>query len=490
MNGSTNGYRMYFTSERYSPSSNATAYSISCDPAQAQIPLTIALVWTDPPGNMNSQKQLVNDIDLIVLVPDSTPLQIFGNMHGYADQLNTVERVVTRCPAVGVITAIVAPGDLKTSQEWFLVANGPLRSEIFPTPLPTYLRGRAQSPVTQTQPCFSGRDWVARVNFKPSSVWPASCPSFDPLTLTSIRYLPTECQVKIVEFQSSLAQILGVPTQAISIKVSDSTGIDAHLLCTMMVNSGQNAPSQPIIYVSALSLSAALQNVSKSTFDADAVLSAFDWSTLVVSELPRISFILSTYNDETCGELKHALFIDNSGCYPWMFDGVQYFVRAGVCQADKFNITQAQMLWFLDSNCTQRDGSTSSANGTECYALDETWSEKYECFVEPVSPAPPLPGTTSASATTASPTAPGTTSAFATTASPTAPPSTKTPLPPTAASVGSSSDATPPGVIAGSVIGVLACKSKQQLSQRHLETSTFAFQCSSACLRCHFLHHS
>jgi hypothetical protein len=491
MNGSTNGYRMYFTSERFSPSSNATAYSISCDPAQAQIPLTIALVWTDPPGNMNNQKQLVNDIDLIVLVPDSTPSQIFGNMHAQADQLNTVERVVTRCPAVGVITAIVALGDLKTSsQEWFLVANGPLKSEIFPIPLPTYLRGRPQSAVTQTQPCFSDRVLVARVNFKPSSVWPASCLSLDLIT-SFFSGLPIECQVKKIEFEASLAQSLGVPTQAIAIKASNSAGIYAHLLCTATVNSGQNAPSHPISYVSPLSVSVALQNVSKSTYDADRVLSAFDWSTLVVSELPRISFIFSTYSDGTCGALKHVEFIDNVGCYPYMEEGVQYFLRAGYCQAiSDIPEIQAQLLYFSDSNCTKLEYYWAMDNSTSCYEYDETWSEKYECFVETVSPAPPLPGTTSAFATTASPTAPGTTIASPTIASPTAPPSTKTPLSPAAASAGSSSVATPPGVIAGSVIGVLACKSTQQLSQRRFETSTFAFQCSSAWLRCHFLHHS
>ena len=50
MSGSTNGYRMYQTSATFTTASNATAYDVSCS-AASLTPVTIALVWNDPPGS-------------------------------------------------------------------------------------------------------------------------------------------------------------------------------------------------------------------------------------------------------------------------------------------------------------------------------------------------------------------------------------------------------------------------------------------------------
>jgi hypothetical protein len=118
VSGSTNGYRMFFANETFLPISTASAYHITCDSSQS-LPLTVALVWTDPPGNVNSQKQLVNDLDLIVILPSGA--QRFGNMRSFADQSNTVERIVWRCPPEGIVTAVVAAGDSikSSSQAWY-----------------------------------------------------------------------------------------------------------------------------------------------------------------------------------------------------------------------------------------------------------------------------------------------------------------------------------------------------------------------------------
>jgi serine protease AprX len=89
MNGSTNGYLMHFTNATYDVSSNATAYNIECEPTQTSIPLTIALVWTDPPGSTNSQKHLVNDLDLIIVVrpPRLLSLYFCNNFTRYPQQI-------------------------------------------------------------------------------------------------------------------------------------------------------------------------------------------------------------------------------------------------------------------------------------------------------------------------------------------------------------------------------------------------------------------
>ena len=86
---------MFFTNGTYLPASPATAYTISCDPS-ANIALTLTLVWTDPPGNVNSQKQLVNDLDLIdaqdqgmvygdgAVAPEEQPLSLLdSNRYGF-----------------------------------------------------------------------------------------------------------------------------------------------------------------------------------------------------------------------------------------------------------------------------------------------------------------------------------------------------------------------------------------------------------------------
>jgi len=212
--GATNGYRMLYTNGTLAPSSTASAFSVTCQPSLSSMPLTIALVWTDPPGSLSSQKQLVNDLDLIVLSPrpGASPAQTFGNMRAFADQSNTVERVVTLCPTGGVVTAVVAPGDsIKTSsQRWYMVANGPVVS-ITSVSVPPYSSGRAPGPVTQSQNCSSSAAIVATVNFKPASAW--QCSGAQGLL---------GCSVKRAIFATTLAQIVGVAVQAITASSSDA----------------------------------------------------------------------------------------------------------------------------------------------------------------------------------------------------------------------------------------------------------------------------
>ena len=319
MANSTNGYSMRFTSGTYSSNSSATAYSynITCQPAQA-IPLTLALVWTDPPGSVNSQKQLVNDLDLIVLLPDSTPSQLFGNMRAFADQINTVERVVTQCPPAGFVTAIVALGDsLKTSsQAWYLVANGPVLN-ITAAPLPPYSSGRVAGPATQSQPCTFDVRITAAVKFKPSSSW--SC-----VGLTGI----WDCSVKRQAFVLSLAQVVGVAVQGVSVISSGSTGISMTLQCSAMINTWQSANLVSLRYVTAMTLLNAILsvcNAASSACEVDPVLGAFDWSTFasVAPPAARISISVTAYNNGNCtnmsstfGMAPNPFVFTDQGCFP------------------------------------------------------------------------------------------------------------------------------------------------------------------------------
>jgi subtilisin family serine protease len=273
--GATNGYRMIYTNGTFTPSSSASAFSVICDPSLASIPLTLALVWTDPPGSVSSQKQLVNDLDLIVLSTSGNPSQMFGNMRPFADQSNTVERVVTRCPAAGVVTAVVAPGDaIKTSsQRWYMVANGPVVS-ITSVSVPPYSSGRASGPVTQSQNCSSSPAIVTTVNFKPAAAWPCSGPQ----GLLS-------CSVKRAIFATSLANIVGVAVQAVSASSSDTTRLEMSLSCSVMINSWRSAGNVSLKFVTPRAVLSAI-NASVAMFQEDAFLSAFDWAAFANATAP------------------------------------------------------------------------------------------------------------------------------------------------------------------------------------------------------------
>ncbi len=67
-------------------------------------PLSVTLVWTDPPGSPRQVRQLVNDLDLVVIAPDGK--RYHGNQfsppHDQAfDRVNNVERVIIPHPIPG-----------------------------------------------------------------------------------------------------------------------------------------------------------------------------------------------------------------------------------------------------------------------------------------------------------------------------------------------------------------------------------------------------
>lgn len=399
MADSDNGYRMFFTNGTYTPSSTATAYTITCN-SSLSIPLTVVLAWTDPPGSISSQKQLVNDLDLVVLAPDGNPSQIFGNMRALADQINTVERVITRCPAARAITAIVAPGDsLKSSsQKWYLVANGPVKSEITPTALPSYSRGRFQGPVTQSQPCTHDATIVTSLQFNRSAMWACSDPRSE-----------WDCGMRRREFQVSLAQIVGVSSQAFRVlsNTSDPTAVTLILQCSAMINSWQNASSLSLKYVNATMLLESIRSVSFATFDADPILNAFDWSTLrITTTPPEVSITITSYTDSGCTNLSassisspNPLVINSRDCISGFFlpNVGQVFLRAISCGARaifSYSLNPERCNTFLTGNEDVANCTSTPTPGT--------WI-MYNCTSAPAPPPQSQPPVTSAAAPPPSP---------------------------------------------------------------------------------------
>jgi subtilisin family serine protease len=364
MAGSTTGHRMLYTNGSFSPSSSASAFKISCDSSKP-VPLTLALVWTDPPGSIYSDKQLVNDLDLIVLQSGSNPSQVFGNMRFFADQANTVERVVTQCPVAGFVTAVVAPGNppKTASQDWYLVANGPISTIDNLSPVPSYSTGRAARPLAQSQSCILDPGITASVRFKPSRVW--SCE-------TSIGLW--NCVEKRRAVVTSLAQALGVAVQGFGRTSSNSTGMSMTLHCSVMIGALGSESAALFQYVTAMTLQNHIYSscsAAASVCNTDSVLSAFDWSTFAMgaSATPagaQMTMSIASYDDKDCTKMSSSflsapnpLVFTDQACVPgFVLSGKLLWVKATSCDSNSsFQIS------FNSEKACAKDVLASQMNG-------------------------------------------------------------------------------------------------------------------------------
>jgi len=226
-----------------------------------------------------ANKQLVNDLDLIVVVPGASPSQLFGNMRSFADQANTVERVVVACPAGGVVKAVVAIGNTlkSSSQKWFLVANGPITQALTAATLPSYSSGRSSPPSTTTVPCTNQDPLHIRLQFKAGAAWVCSSAVAD-----------WDCSFKGQNFVMSLAQLARVDGNALQMEEINNRGVDVSLSCSVVINSVANSVAS-LQYITATTLLNSVSYLCNSTGAAatasgcqsDPYLSAFDWTTMV-----------------------------------------------------------------------------------------------------------------------------------------------------------------------------------------------------------------
>ena len=150
-----------------------------------------------------------------------------------------------------------------------MVANGPVLS-IAKTSVPQYDRGRYTGAVTQLQNCTSEALIAAAVDFRPSSAWDCAGPQGR-----------LSCSVKRRIFAASLAQVVGVAVQAITVISNSSVRVVMVLRCSAMINAWPSDSSVPLRFATASSVVAAIRNVSGSTFQNDDALRIFDWTTFV-----------------------------------------------------------------------------------------------------------------------------------------------------------------------------------------------------------------
>ena len=107
--------------------------------------LILTLVWDDAPPTINSIKQLVNNLDLIVISPNLTryyPFTLDKNnpseaaLTNQSDDVNIIEQVIIKNPENGLWRLIVNNTILITQQDFSLVSSVPLNEIINSTRLP------------------------------------------------------------------------------------------------------------------------------------------------------------------------------------------------------------------------------------------------------------------------------------------------------------------------------------------------------------------
>jgi serine protease AprX len=88
-------------------------------------PLRITLAWTDPPASLSAARQLVNDLDLVVIDPDGR--QYWGNQATGGDRINNVEGVIITKPEPGAYQVEVRAHNVPIeSQPYALAVAGPI----------------------------------------------------------------------------------------------------------------------------------------------------------------------------------------------------------------------------------------------------------------------------------------------------------------------------------------------------------------------------
>jgi hypothetical protein len=194
-NGVVGSRRLAVSESSVTSTQTEKAYKFQCT---SSAETSISLVWSDAPGSPTARKQLVNDLDLIVILADGT--QRYGNAQGFADSVNTAEKVVLSSCS-GTVTIIVRADTLITvSQTFSLVVQGavlpPLVEALL---LTTYDTGRPKyldrsSTSTPTNDCSSeSYNLVVTIPFKSGMAWSS-----------------TDAAVRGRIFTSGLAMLLGV----------------------------------------------------------------------------------------------------------------------------------------------------------------------------------------------------------------------------------------------------------------------------------------
>ena len=108
--------------------------------------LRLTLVWDDATPTINSIKQLVNNLDLVVISPNLTRDYPFtldkynpsqSALTNQADNINIIEQIIVKNPENGLWRIIVNNTELITQQDFSLVSNVPLNKIVSAKTPPT-----------------------------------------------------------------------------------------------------------------------------------------------------------------------------------------------------------------------------------------------------------------------------------------------------------------------------------------------------------------
>jgi subtilisin family serine protease len=114
-------------------------------------PLRIMLTWIDPPASLSAAKQLVNDLDLIVIGPDGT--RYYGNNKADGDRINNVEGVIINNPPAGKYTVEIKGYNVPIETQPYALAVGGSLGAAFTsnqtTPVAPVANGRVWLPLTR-----------------------------------------------------------------------------------------------------------------------------------------------------------------------------------------------------------------------------------------------------------------------------------------------------------------------------------------------------
>lgn len=97
------------------------------------LPLRIVLAWTDPPASLSAARQLVNDLDLVLIGPDGR--EYWGNAASGGDRINNVEGVIVARPQPGTYRIEVRAHNIPIgTQPYALAVSGALSTGPANTP--------------------------------------------------------------------------------------------------------------------------------------------------------------------------------------------------------------------------------------------------------------------------------------------------------------------------------------------------------------------
>jgi serine protease AprX len=145
LDAATDGAQRDFVDDPALALATGLAYTFSYTVAGTATPVKASLVWTDYPGSPAAGRQLVNDLDLLLVSPGGTPY--CGNQFskgwsvsgGQCDDVNNVEGIYVKTPAIGVWQVVVVGYNVpREPQPFALVVTGdghlgPARSGLAPT---------------------------------------------------------------------------------------------------------------------------------------------------------------------------------------------------------------------------------------------------------------------------------------------------------------------------------------------------------------------